>query len=233
MHQWITFFKSIRWKPQETMSTNEFHILKSSKFHIVLLFLLSMSIWIPNDNRAGKNRQRNINYESKEEKNVFNEIRTLESNMLRSQSHFTFFTECQRKGLHPTNLDYNGNFNVAFTDDSISSKLKQIDDKNITDKISLCVNHFNLQTNRLKEEISASRSRLRLITNEERYRLLSDKLEQFAKKKKKDLAKKKEKKLNKLQWTSESITPTQTTETDWIPSLNLKTKDRKDIMKGE
>ena len=64
---------------------------------------------------------------SEQGKNLFNEIRTLYSKSLRAESHLTFFTERQRKGVPPVNLEYNCNFNVAFADNAITSKLKAID----------------------------------------------------------------------------------------------------------
>ena len=186
MQQWFKLLKS-------SEPAGDLNLLKKRKLSLVILFLFSMNTWFPNDDRHGKNRHRNFYFESEEEKKIFNEIRSLQSNLLRSQSHLTFFAKCQEQGLHPVILKYNNNFNVAFADGSITSKLKGNDGQNIAEKISLCINHFKLKTSRLKEEITISMSQLRRISNENRFITLSEKLDQFAKKKKSTLAKKRKK----------------------------------------
>ena len=124
----------------------------------MVICLATFVAWYPNDDRYGKNRQRlgknrEFQYRSDEERKLFNEIRTTESNLLRAESHCYFFTECQKRKIHPTNLEFNNNFNIAFADNQIMATLKQIDSKNIMEKILLCVNHFKLQMTELGEEV--------------------------------------------------------------------------------
>ena len=62
----------------------------------IALCILNGSIWTPQDTRSGKNRQRNgkftpFNYKSIQEKEQFNIIRKLETNLTRTESHLQFF----------------------------------------------------------------------------------------------------------------------------------------------
>ena len=93
-------------------------------------------------------------------------------------------------------------------------------------------NHFKLQSAKLQEEISLSKRRLKLKTNEKRFKFLTEQLNQFSRKKKYELSKKKEKKIQKLQWTRENISITEKEENlEWLPTLHLKKEDR-DIIKN-
>ena len=109
----------------------------SWKLAAVFLYALTIPTLLPNDDRYGKNRQRNIDYLSPKEKLAFNETRTIDSNLIRAKSHLHFFEACLKDNIRPCNLEYNGNFNVAFADNSVNEKLKAVDDHNILEKISV------------------------------------------------------------------------------------------------
>ena len=115
----------MNWNPCMMNDEKSCNLLNLSwKSAVIWFYAFSIAIaWMPNDERYGKNRQRIMDYNSPEEKRMFNEIRTLESNLIRSQSHLEFFKQCQRLNIRPNNLEYNSNFNVAFADDSIKKKL--------------------------------------------------------------------------------------------------------------
>ena len=233
VHIWLSFFRTFRWKPLNWDVGDKPMITLPWKVAAALILLLSIQIWLPNDERAGKNRQRPImDYASEEEKKCFNEIRTNESNLLRAESHLFFFHECQERKIRPTNLEYNGNFNIAFADGDIMEKLKTIDHQNSVEKITTCISHFKLQTMAMKEEFEVSTRRLRSLCDTSRYDFLRQKLDVFARKKKTELRQKKEKKLRKLQWTAEQISKGSDDGTDWIPNLNLKKNDRITIIEG-
>ena len=157
--RWLSFFKSFKWTMNEEFITSpQLTTLRNRKIAVLLIVIIGFTGWIPNDDRYGKNRQRSgtnfnsFNYESESEKKTFNEIRTLVSKLHRSKSHLMFFLECQRKNLRPVNLEYNGNFNLSFSDNFIISKLNAVDNNNNTEKILICINHFRLQSNILEEK---------------------------------------------------------------------------------
>ena len=125
---WFSIFKSFKWKPTERDIGSKPVKVLPWKVSVALIFVFNFISWLPNDERHGKNTQREgLEYISDEEKKSFNKVRTLESNLIRSESHHYFFSECQKRGIRPINLEYNGNFNVAFADNDIMAKLKVVD----------------------------------------------------------------------------------------------------------
>ena len=206
------------------------------KISIMFLCIGAFVTWFPTDDRYGKNRQRpgnnrcEFHFHSDGEKKLFNAIRSTEADLIRAESHCFFFTECQRRKVHPTNLEFNNNFNIAFSDQQMNAKLKEIDGKNIMEKILLCVNHFKLQVSRLREEVSIKKDQLEKSSSESRFSYLMERLERFNRKLKTELKKKKEKKLAKLHWTGENISNMEDDNSEWLPHLYLKKADRETIL---
>ena len=107
---WLHLFSNLIFKSYSCVDEGDSPVLKSRKLAIILLVVYSLRVWLPNDDRYGKNRQR-FPFESDDEKMLFNSIRTLDSKVVRAKSHLKFFTDCQVEGLRPINLEYNGCFN--------------------------------------------------------------------------------------------------------------------------
>ena len=99
------------------------------------------------------------------------------------------------------NMEYNGHFNLAFADCSITEKLKAVDKQNIDEKMMLCINHFKTCHAKLTEEVASAKDQLKQTVSRERYSLLVTHLDDFRQTLAKQLEIKKEKKLRKLQWT--------------------------------
>ena len=183
---WFETFRKSNWKPDVfSLFTGTLTRMKSRKLSFCILILLT-AVWIPTDDRSGKNRQRggfsNFKYQSDREKQLFNDVRTLERNLCRTKSHLEFFSWCKSSGVHPTNMEYNGNFNVAFAKDSMERQLRKIDTVNINEKILLCINHFKIETARFTEEIAVAKSKLKSDCNPDRFTALITKLDQHRKK---------------------------------------------------
>ena len=170
---------------------------------IFICTLLSVYSWIPVDTRSLKNCQRgthftSINYESDQEKQNFNNIRTLQENLCRSESHLSFFQNCVKNNVHPKNLDIVQSFNIAFCNDHIQSKIKSLNDVNIREKLMIVINHFTCQSSKLKEEITEKTATLKQLCSADRFKFLSGMLKKFNNKQKEELLQKKSIKLNKL-----------------------------------
>ena len=112
--------------------------------------------------------------------------------------------------------------------------MRTVGENNIGEKITLCINHFQLQSALLREEIHCAKSRLHRITNSERYNFLLIQLKQFHCKAVRELAKKKEKKIRKLQWTRKNFDISNgTSNNSWLPNLNLNIYDHDILLNGE
>ena len=206
-------------------------MFRSKKLAVVLLIIFSLSAWLPNDECHGKNRHR-FPFNTEEEKTSFNHIRTLESKVVRSQSHLKFFTQCRSQGLRPVNMEYNGHFNLAFSDYSINEKLKAVDEQNIDEKLMLCINHFKTCHAKLTEEVASAKDQLKKTVSSERYSFLVTHLDVFRESLTKQLEVKKEKKLRKLQWTCQDTMETvKVNNSVWISDLKI--EDRNLILNGE
>ena len=88
-------------------------------FISILLVITLSQYWSPEDSRAGKNRQRNQTFKNMEyvndtEKRLFNELRTLQGNYARAESHLLFFNRCLELNVYPVNLDISDHLQVAF-----------------------------------------------------------------------------------------------------------------------
>ena len=95
--------------------------------------------------------------------------------------------------VHPKNLDIKSeHFNIVFPTNNIKESLCQLDQKTITEKMSLC----KLIIIELEEEIVIHKDKLRNICDGERLTFLQNKHKQFKDKLYKELEKKKHKKFN-------------------------------------
>ena len=186
---------------------NNATILKSIirwKVSLVLLVMTTTILWTTQDTRSSKTRQRsksfsNFIYKITKEKILFNQIRSSESKLVRARSHLNYFTKCLEKNVYPKNLYIKSeHFNIAFATNDIKESLCQLDQKTITEKMSLCITHFKLKVIELEEEIAIHKDKLRNICDGERLTFLQNKLKQFKDKLYKELEKKKHKKFNKL-----------------------------------
>ena len=142
-------------------------------------------LWTLQDTRTSKNRQRgksfsNFIYKNTEEKILFNQTRKSESKLVGARSHLNCFTKCLEKNVYPKNLDIKSeHFNIAFATNHIKESLCQLDQKTITEKMSLCITHFKLKVIELEEEITIHKDKLRYICDRERFIFLQNKLKQF------------------------------------------------------
>ena len=135
------------------------------------------------------------------------------------------------KNVYPKNLDIKSeHFNIAFATNDIKESLCQLDQKTITEKMSLCITHFKLKVIELEEEIVIHKDKLRNICDGEQLTFLQNKLKQFKDKFYKELEKKKHKKFNKL---FPSLSEIWNTQNQWIPNLNLTNQDRLNIRNNE
>ena len=228
---WLHLFSSMRLRTYSWKNEGDPPLLNSKKLALVLLVVYSLSAWLPSDDRYGKNRQR-FPFESDEEKTLFNNIRTLDSKVVRAKSHLKFFTDCHMEGLRPINLEYNGNFNLAFADTSINEKLKAIDNQNIEGKMMLCINHFKLCSTYLTEELTTAKERLRDTVSLQRYSYLITQLDNFRKPLERKLEITKSNKIRKLQAARrDSVHVTDNSNGIWVS--NLKIADRLAILNNQ
>ena len=185
-------------------NVSSYSYLKRTCLSLIFIFtLLSVYSWIPVDSRSLKNCQRgthftSLKYESEREQHTFNDIRTLQEKLCRSESHLSFFQKCVEKNIHPTNLDITQNFNIAFCNDDTKSRIQKINDINIREKLLIIINHFTFQSSKLKEEITEKTQSLKNICSAERFKFLSGTLNKFYNKQKDELSHKKSAKLRKL-----------------------------------
>ena len=121
-------------------------------------------------------------------------------------------------------------FNIGFATNDIKESLCQLDQKTITEKMSLCITHFKLKVIELEEEIVIHKDKLRNICDGERLTFLQNRLKQFKDKIYKELEKKKHKTFNKL---SPSFLEIWNTQNQWISDLNLTNQDRLNIRNNE
>ena len=135
------------------------------------------------------------------------------------------------KNVYPKNLDIKWeHFNIAFATNDIKESLYQLDQKTITEKMSLRITHFKLKVIELEEEIAIHKDKLRNNSGGERFTFLQNERKQFKDKLYKELEKKKHKMLNKL---SPSLSEISNTQNQWIPDLNLTNPDRLNIRNNE
>ena len=145
---------------------------------LVLLVKTTTILWTPQDTRASKNRQRgksfsNFIYKNTEEKILFNQARNSESKLVRARSHLNYFTKCLEKNLYPKKLDIKSeHFKITFATNDVKESLCPLDQKTITEKMSLCITHFKLKVIELEEEIAIHKDKLRNICDGERFTFL-------------------------------------------------------------
>ena len=192
-------------------------------------------VYTARDGRAAKNRQRRptfhpFNYTSKEEKELFNSIRSLEAKQARTSSHLAFLMKCSSVNVYPVNLQHNGSFNVVLPDEDIEHQLKEIDERNATEKMNAAISHLKLKTLEISEEVTIARCKLSTLCTDDRFRLLDTKLTAFKSQLEKELTQIKSKKLKKLLPNS----ALSCFEKDaWLPHLNLKKRDKKNILSNK
>ena len=135
--------------------------------------------------------------------------------------------DCSSKNVYPVNLQYNGSFNVALPDDETDHQLKQVDQRNAAEKMDIAISHLKLKALEISEEVINARAKLEAMCTDNRYKLLDTKLTAFKSKLEKELIQTKRKKLQKLLPCS-ALSSLETDE--WLPHLNLKKKDKKNIL---
>ena len=68
------------------------------------------------------------------------------------------------KNVYLKNLDINSEyFNIAFVTNYITESLCQLDQKTITENMSLCITYFKLKVIELEEEAAIHKDKLRNI----------------------------------------------------------------------
>ena len=122
---------------------------------LVLLVITRKLLWAPLDTGSSKNRQRgksfsNFIYKNTEEKILFNETRNSESKLVRARSHLNYLSKCSETNVYPKNLDMKSrHFNIAFATTDKKESLCQLEQKTITEKMSLCIT-FQTKSNRIR-----------------------------------------------------------------------------------
>ena len=136
---------------------------------LVLLVITTTILWTPQNTRSSKKRQRsksfsNFIYKNTEGNILFTQTRSSGSKLVRARSHLNYFTKCLQKNVYPQNLDIKSeHFNIAFATNDIKESLCQLDQKTITEKMSLYITHFKLKVIELDEEIAIHKDKLRNI----------------------------------------------------------------------
>ena len=93
-----------------------------------------------------KNASKVFVYRNNEEKILFNQAQNSESNLVHARNHPNFFIKCLEKNVYPKNLDVKSeHFNIGFATNNIKESLNQLDQKSITEKISIYITHFKLK----------------------------------------------------------------------------------------
>ena len=160
----------------------------SLNWKVALLLISSLAlvsttgnVYSSDDGRSGKNRQRNykfkeFKYRSEEEKKAFNKVRGDEAKLVRVSSHLDFFRDCLAKQIYPTNLEYNSGFHVAAPDEAVLNIFKDIDQRNIRDKMNAAMSHFRLKKSEIEEHVMEGCFLLKSLCGDNRYDLQSSML---------------------------------------------------------
>ena len=196
---------------------------KTGELVIIFAIILSLSIYLPDDGRSSKNRQRgtfnNIQFNNNKEKTVFNKLRTLNTKYNRCVSHLQFFEKCHEESTYPRNLSLHDHFQIAFKTNEVVKTIENINKSTIAKKVHACISHYQLQSKDLKEQILEEQCRLKKLCTEERFEMFRKLLKSFSEKLSKKLFKAKNKKLQKL--IQENQYPLPSNKNMWIHNLNL------------
>ena len=112
-------------------------------------------LWTPQDTRSSKNRQRDIKVfqfylQTHRRKNSIQANTNSESKLVRAGSHLNYFTKYLEKNVYPKNLHIKSeHFIIAFATNDIKKSLCQLDQKTITEKMSLCIT-LQTKSNRIR-----------------------------------------------------------------------------------
>ena len=113
---------------------------------ILMVLLLSTSTWLPQDTRSGKNRQRgnfnSFDYTHKKEKESFNKLRSLNTQLIRCSSHLYFFEKCLEKNIYPINFEVKDHLQIAFKTPFLETSLQNINNSTVIEKMNICVSHY-------------------------------------------------------------------------------------------
>ena len=114
-----------------------------------LTIIFITAIFTAEDSRTGKNRQRGNSFRkctdiNEREKSEFNTVRGLEAKLAKSKSHLNFFRNCIESGVCPKNIAFNNSFNISSPNHNIESKFQEINDRNIKEKMTVCISHLQL-----------------------------------------------------------------------------------------
>lgn len=205
----------------------------------ITLYIFSTTLWLPQDSRSGKNRQRggtfkSMNFISNNEKFYFNKLRTLNTQLIRAKSHLQFFEKCLKHEVYPENLNVRDHFQIAFKTPIFTKAYNDLEKNTRNDKINLCISHYKLLTRKISEDIEEQKIRLKHFSTDTRIEMLTNKLKVFSNKLSKSLSKTKETKLKKLLKENHKPPNEPAPAYDkWIPNLNLTTNDKEIISNNQ
>jgi hypothetical protein len=158
-------------------------------------------------------------FESKEENEIFNHIRSQESKYVRMQSHLDFLKVCIEKRIVPNGIDFRLNISAAFSHSKVN-----VDDVMFQSKLSLITSmaqHYRNQIPQIDHEINESYANLCNLTSQGRFQELEKDLLFMRKSVRERCKKTKIRKLSKLKKYNH-----QGHIENWIPNLNLKLKEK-------
>ena len=206
---------------------------------LLMVLLLSTSMWLPQDTRSGKNRQRgnfnSFDYTHKKEKESFNKLRSLNTQLIRCSSHLYFFEKCLEKNIYPINFEVKDHLQIAFKTPFLETSLQSINNSTVIEKMNICVSHYKLKKAEAFETITEEQARLKSLCTVDRFNLLKDRLRYFNNKLSKKLSQQKNKKLRKLlsNWQNNTRTNSNRSNEFWNSNLNLKLEAKEVILRNE
>ena len=173
--------------------------------------------------------RKKIDFWSDEEKDHFNSLQTLNSDIVRICSHRYFLRTCKELNLVPRGLCYKISLATCKTTKELEHLFSEISKKFSFKLIDAIIEHYNIQLIALLKTTHESHVALSLRTTSSRMRYLSNKLLQD-----------KEQEANTLQITKLhkidtllDIYAKAPTDTHWLPDLNLSTTEQDFINKDE
>ena len=147
----------------------------------ITVYIFSTTLWLPQDSRSGKNRQRggtfkSLNFVDDNEKTHLNRVRTLHSQLIRAKSHLYFLEKCLKHGVYPENLNVRDHFQIAFNTPKSKKAYSDLNKNTRNEKINLCISHYKLLPGKISEDIGEQKVRLTRFSTDQRLKILSEKL---------------------------------------------------------
>lgn len=192
---------------------------------LVLLFILMASFGSIHPN-PGPN---GADFQTSEERQLFNSLRGKESKILRMESHRDFLKSCLTCNIMPKGLDFRVELCTAFEERNIN--IEDFMKKSKESLLTIIIQHYSNQIPRLQEEIDELNSRLCKISTEIRFCQMRRDLNLFAKRLRQKCNRTKQIKNAKLQ--KEVRVQAENHADKWITELNLRKRELDVITRNE